>query len=198
MKWIIACFLIAGIWVMQKQSIETVPLNSEDVRTVSWLRDGQSAEKNAEIKEGSFFVAKRNTVYGADCTGCTLNDGIASTSSQIEVSIDSVRQSDGTWKQGITYDGYYLIAADKALPMCSVVRISEHSYSGYGIEEGVPFLAVVADRGSMIQETAIDLFAGSEKNSLVVHDEMSGAVVELVGFLQHKKNDNGQMVCAGE
>ena len=198
MKWIIACFLIAGIWVMHKQEKKTVPFESESVQRVSWLRDGQNAEKNAEVKEGSFFVTKRNTVYGADCDGCTLNEGIASTSSQIEVSIDSVRQSDGTWKNGITYDGYYLIAADKALPMCSIVRISGHSYSGQGIEKGVPFLAIVIDRGSMIQEETIDLFAGSEKDSYVVHDEMSGAVVELVGFLNYQRNENGQMVCAGE
>lgn len=199
MKWIIICLLMmAGRWMMQESQKEAVPFESENAVQVAWLRDAQNAERNAELKEGSFFVAERNTVYGADCQGCTLTDGIAVTSSQIEVTTESVRQSNGVWKAGLTYDGYYLIAADKALPMCTVVRISEHSYSGGGIEPGVSFYALVADRGSMIQNQTIDLFAGSENHPLIQHDELSGAVIEIVDFLQHRKNENGQMSCAGE
>lgn len=198
MKWIIVCLLIiAGRWMRQDKQ-ETVPYESEDNVQVAWLRDAQSAERNAEVKVGSFFVTERNTVYGADCKGCTLKDGVASTSSQIEVTQESVRQSDGTWKKGMTYDGYYLIAADSALPMCTVVRISDHSYSGAGIEKNQPFLALVVDRGSMIQNQTIDLFAGSERNPLIQHEELSGALVEIVGFLNYTKNKNGQMSCAGE
>lgn len=198
MKQIIACFLMIGICIMLLGQKETVPFESECTQTVSWLRDQESAMGNAEVKVGSFFVADRNTVYGADCTGCMIKDGISSTSAQIEVKIDSVRQSTGQWKKGITYDGYYLIAADKALPMCTVVRISGHSYFGEGISKGEPFLALVVDRGSMIREKTIDLFAGSEMNALVQHDEMSGALIEIVGFLTYKKGANGKMVCVGE
>ncbi len=183
---------------MQESNKEAVPFDSEQAVQVSWLRDAENAERNAEVKVGSFFVAERNTVYGADCKGCTLSDGIASTSSQIEITTESIRQSNGQWKKGLTYDGYYLIAADRALPMCTVVRISEHSYSGAGIKPDQPFYALVADRGSMIQNRTIDLFAGSEENPLIKHAELSGAVIEIVGFLHHQKNENGQMSCAGE
>ena len=66
MKWIIVCLLmIAGRWMMQDKQ-ETVPYESEDNVQVAWLRDAQSAERNAEVKVGSFFVTERNTVYGAD------------------------------------------------------------------------------------------------------------------------------------
>lgn len=197
MKWMILMSLLLGAWFITKETETTVEIQSEEEITVSWLRDGQDGEKNSAVDIGSFFVTKRNTVYGADCIGCTIQNGIASTSSMIEVTTDSVRQSDGSWKKGITYDGYYLIAADDALPLCTVVQISEHSYTGEGLREGVPFYALVVDRGSMIDENVIDLFAGSEKNSLVSHQQMSGAVVEIVGFLNYQRNEIGQMSCAG-
>lgn len=165
---------------------------------VDWLRDGHSGKRNALVQVGSFFVTERNTVYGADCLGCTITNGIGSTSSQIEVTTESVRQSDGRWKDGVTYDGYYLIASDKALPMCTVVRISNHSYEGEGIKRGIPFYALVVDRGSMIQKNTIDLFAGTEHNPSITHDGLSGAVVEIVDFLMYEKSEDGRMRCAGK
>lgn len=198
MKWVIAVFLLIGMWMMQHQTEEAVEPETEDQITVSWMRDAQSGERNAVLKAGSFFVSERSTVYGADCTGCTLNDGIAQTSAQIEVTTESVRQSDGKWKMGITYDGYYLIAADAAFPMCTVVRISEHSYSGAGLVPDEPFLALVVDRGSMITENTIDLFAGSEQQTQVTHTNLSGAVIEVIGFLNYQKDEQGRMKCTAE
>ena len=169
---------------------------AEDEMTVAWLRNPDNGMSNASVQTGSFFVTQRNTVYGADCKGCTIENGISSTSAQIEMTKEAVRQSDGTWKSGITYDGYYLIAADPLIPLCTVVQISRHSYSGEGIEENESFLAIVVDRGGLIQGKSIDLYAGSENNPKVIHKESSGAIVTIIGFLQHR-NEDGRMICAG-
>ena len=186
--------LLIGMSLMQKK--ETVEIENVDRR--EWLRDGQRAQRNAAVQVGSFFVSERSTVYGADCAGCPLNDGIGLTSSQIEMTTDSVRQSDGTWDKGVTYDGYYLVAADAALPMCTVLKVSSHTYEGAGIKPGVPFYALVVDRGSMIQKNCIDLFAGSEENPLISHDTLNGAVIEIVGFMNYEKDESGRMKCAGQ
>jgi len=198
MKYIVMLMLITSIWMMVKETEETVERQHEEEITVSWLRDRQDGTKNSALEKGSFFVAQRNTVYGADCKGCTIENDISSTSSRIMVSVNAVRQSDGSWKQGVTYDGYYLIAADKALPMCTVVRISRHTYSGSGIVVNEPFYALVVDRGSMIQENTIDLFAGSEKYPQIVHESLGGAIVEIVDYLNYQENEFGQMTCAGK
>ena len=67
-------------------------------------------------------------------------------------------------KQGITYEGYYIIATSKAIPLCTIVEISNHTIEGKGIKKGVPFKAIVLDRGSAIQGSKTDLFVGSEKD----------------------------------
>ena len=196
MKKVIILFIVCMFGMGKMIKKETV--DEEDVVLMEWLRNGQSGERNAAVQVGSFFVSKRSTVYGADCVGCVLNDGIGSTSSQIEVTIESVRQKNGLWEEGVTYDGYYLVAADVALPMCTVLKVSNHSYEGSGIEEGIPFLALVVDRGSAIKENCIDLFAGKEKNPSITHEALDGAVVEIVDFFLYSKNEDGRMQCAGE
>lgn len=178
------------------KNMKTVEVESKSM--IQWLRDGRTGERNAAVQVGSFFVSKRSTVYGADCEGCPFKDGIGSTSSQIEITTDSVRQSDGTWKYGVTYDGYYLAAADSELPLCTVLRVSSHSYEGSGIRKGVPFYALVVDRGSAIQNNCIDLFAGTEDEPLITHDTLEGAVIEIIDFLSYVKDESGRMRCAGK
>ena len=74
---------------------------------------------------GSYFYAHRISRYGFDCSGCGVEgSGTATMASLLKVSGTAVRQSNGTWKDGITYDGYYLVAADKAFPLCTVLEIS--------------------------------------------------------------------------
>ena len=190
----IIVFLMIRMVGMKKE--KTVDEESADL--IEWLRDGQTGERNAAVQVGSFFVSRRSTVYGADCEGCTIKNGIGQTSSQIEVSIDSIRQRDGNWKKGFTYEGYYLVAADALLPMCTVLKVSNHSYEGSGIEKGVPFYALVVDRGSAVQKNCIDLFAGKEKDPFIVHEALDGAIVEIAGFLNYERNEDGRMQCAGE
>ena len=148
------------------------------------------------VTEGAYFTSKKTTNYGVDCAGCGgEDDGFGGTSSGIQLSTTSVRQSDGTWKEGITYDGYYLIAADSALPMCTIVEISNHRWSGKGLTPGEPFQALVVDRGGAVKGTTIDLFIGSEKNSSVYNGKRSGVHVEIIGFARWTRNSQGQRIC---
>lgn len=150
------------------------------------------------ITVGSYFYATQISRYGFDCTGCGVQtDLTSSTSALIRLSADSVRQSDGTWKKGITYDGYYIVAADKAFPLCTVLTISNHHLSGSGISEGVPFKVLVIDRGSAIKTTHLDFFIGTETflNTVIHNANSYGTKVTISGFLKWKRNRLGQMTC---
>lgn len=148
--------------------------------------------------KGSYFYASAISRYGFDCVGCEAPGAtIATMASMIKVSATAVRQSNGTWKDGITYDGYYLVAADKAFPLCTVLEISNHHFSGSGITEGVPFRVLVADRGGAITNARLDFFIGTEYYlDTVIHNGPSrGTKVTVVDFLKWKRNSLGQMTC---
>lgn len=128
------------------------------------------------------FITARFTRYGVDCSGCSGQyTGSGGTAGGVKVSIDSVRQSNGEWTQGITYDGYYIIAADSSIPMYSIVEISNHSLSGMGLQPGVTFQAMVLDRGSGVNNTEIDLFVGTEK-LIQVAGKATGATVTIIRY----------------
>lgn len=150
----------------------------------------------SSVKEGAFFVSSWATTYGVDCHGCGMNsDSTGGTSSGILVGLTKVRQSDGTWKDGITYDGYYIVAADKSIPLCTVLKISNHKFSGSGLVPGETFYAIVADRGGAIKGTDIDLFVGGEVNALAYNGKRSGLKVEIESFGKWTKNSLGQRMC---
>ena len=152
----------------------------------------------AKVAVGSYFYARTISRYGFDCEGCGVESGnVATMASLLKVSATAIRQSDGTWKDGITYDGYYLVAADGAFPKCTVLEISNHHLSGSGIEEGVPFKVLVADRGGAITTNRLDFFIGSENNlnTVIHHANSAGTKVTVAGFLKWKKNSLGQMAC---
>ncbi len=150
----------------------------------------------AKISIGSYFMTSIITRYGYDCVGCNIAiDGSAGTASDIRVRNTSVRQASGIYTDGITYEGYYIVAADKAFPFCTVLEIENRSFSGYGLVPGVPFKAIVLDRGSAIKTTHLDLYAGSEKNLVVYGGTNSNIKVTVVDFLQWTKNSYGQRIC---
>ncbi len=137
------------------------------------------------VAAGSEFSPKPTT-YGVDCVGCSgETSGWGGTAMGIAVSMDSVRQSNGEWQKGITYDGYYIIAADPAIPMGTIVTVYNHGYSGDGLQAGVPFKAIVGDRGGAIRGNRIDLFVGSQVvnnvdiNYAINHPTL---VIESVGY----------------
>lgn len=144
--------------------LSRVELEDEKVvvpTTPTVYANGQKAQA------GSYYTSERITRYGYDCVGCKPNGDRGGTAGGIGVGNNEVRQPNGKWTPGITYAGYYIIASSKSLPMCSIVEISNHTISGYGIKSGVPFKAIVADRGSAIQNSKTDLFVGSEKDKTV-------------------------------
>ncbi len=152
----------------------------------------------SKMTKGSYFYARAISRYGFDCAGCGAPGATEATmASMLKVSATAVRQSSGEWKSGITYDGYFMVAADKVFPLCTVLEISEHNFSGSGIKEGVPFKVLVTDRGGAITTNRLDFFIGTESNlNTVVHNATSnGTKVTVVGFLKWKRNKLGQMTC---
>ena len=133
----------------------------EELNTTS-LRASFNQIQNTSFEKENKAVPARITTYGVDCDGCYHNNGFGGTASGVKVSWNpSVRQSDGTWKTGITYDGYYIVAANSSIPIGSIIEISNHGYNGYGLAEGVTFYAMVLDRGAMTLNH-LDLFVGGE------------------------------------
>lgn len=151
----------------------------------------------ANISVGAYMMTSVITKYGYDCVGCGIGlDGAAGTSSGVRVRNLEVRQADGSWEDGITYEGYYIFAADKAYPMCTVVEVSNHTFSGMGLVSGEPFLAIVLDRGSAIKTTHLDLYVGSERNiNVVSNSRTSRTKITVVNFLKWTRNSLGQQVC---
>lgn len=117
-----------------------------------------------DVAVGSYFYPK-TTTYGVDCSGCSgESTGVGGTSLGIKLDINQgVRQSNGAYQPGITYNGYYIVAADKNIPLGSILEISEHNYSGAGLTPGVPFQAIVGDRGGGVNGAHLDIYVGSEK-----------------------------------
>ena len=132
---------------------------------------------------GSEFFPKM-TAYGVDCVGCNMSaSGTGGTSAGITIGLDSVKQPDGSWKKGIKYGDYYIVAADPSIPLCSVLTIYDHGISGHGLTPGVPFKAIVLDRGGAVKGAKLDLFVGTEKSQQITNNRnvKTKAVITRVG-----------------
>ena len=107
-------------------------------------------EYNA-IAEGATWTG-RLTTYGYDCAGCG-----GGTSAGAKLSSNGVN---GSGSAKITYHGkqYYVLAADRSIPFCTIIEIKN---SGFGI--GDTAYGIVLDRGSSITGNSIDIFNGSER-----------------------------------
>lgn len=168
-----------------------IPNATEVVETIPTLYEG-----GQRAQAGAYYTASRITRYGVDCNGCNVNaEGKGGTSSGVGVGTTSVRQRDGSWREGITYEGYYIIATSTSIPMCSVVEVSNHTISGKGITPGVPFRAIVLDRGGAIQGSKMDLFVGSEANMGVTQGRNQSASVNIIS-LNSRVRENGVFNCA--
>lgn len=153
-------------------------------------------EYGAKPEVGAVFFPTNIYRYGANCAGCSKNpSGISNTASGIPVGIQpSVRQMDGTMAEGITYEGYYVLASDKALPLCSIVEIENHKFSGMGLSPGVPFKAIVLDRG--VSGRTLDLFIGDQTNINVVRKlGTQYPKVTIIGLGKLTVNANRERVC---
>ena len=99
-----------------------------------------------------------------------------------------VMQPNGEWKAGIQYGGYYIIAADPSIPMCSIFKISNHGLSGAGIKVEQPFYAMVMDRGGAIQGNHFDLYIGLQSANPLQRIYVSTANAEIIRY----GGNNGQ------
>lgn len=165
-----------------KEKISTIEVpNSEKITEPT----GTVYEYGSKPQVGAIWSPNRVTRYGYDCGGCTVNsEGFSGTASGMKMNADSVRQADGTWTKGLTYGGMHVIATSKSIPLCTVVKISNHPFSGGGITANEPFTAIVGNRG--VTGSNIDLFAGTETNLNVVNQKGSPATsntqIEIIGF----------------
>lgn len=150
----------------------------------------------AAINVGSIFFPERIFRYGANCAGCSSNTGVSPTASGVLVSVEpAVQQMDGTMRPGITYEGYYVVASSPRLPVCTIIEITNHRFSGSGLVVNRPFRAIVLDRG--VRDNTLDLFIGDETryNSIISQTGRQSPKVEIVGFGTWTRNANGNQIC---
>lgn len=135
------------------------------------------------VTVGSEFFPTMVT-YGVDCVGCKVNkNGVGGTSAGVKLTTTSVLQQNGEWKNGIKYGDYYIVAADPNIPLCSILTIYNHGFTGEGLSPDKPFRAIVLDRGGSIQGSILDLFKGSESSRKIRNDRSASSrvVIERVG-----------------
>ncbi len=150
-----------------KYSAETMIIDDEaSLNNVSVMNRLVRTGSESVYEEKQEEIFAKITTYGTDCDGCYNVNGYGGTASGVKLSFQSVQQSDGTWRDGITYDGYYIVAANGSIPMGSIVEISNHGFSGAGLVEGESFYAMVLDRGAMTLNH-FDLFIGSENSDII-------------------------------
>lgn len=134
-------------------------------------RQAEEARKKVEeerLEKENTIVSPRITTYGLDCYGCQSVNGRGGTAMGVGLDLQmGVQQPDGSWLPGIRYGNYFIIAADRSVPMCSIVKISNHGLSGEGISADQPIYAIVLDRGGGISGSHFDLYVGSEQNNSV-------------------------------
>lgn len=142
-------------------------------------KEKQKLEKMEKESKSSF--SPKITTYGVDCFGCGGEDGSGGTAVGIKLDINQgVLMPNGTWQQGIKYGNYYIIAADPSIPMCSILKISNHGLSGSGITPEKPYYAIVLDRGGAIQGSHIDLFIGSENSGAILPVKRTVPKAEII------------------
>lgn len=131
-------------------------------------RERKEKERKAREASGELFTP-RITTYGVDCYGCQVNGGRGGTAAGVTLDMyNGVQMPDGTFQPGIKYGKYYIVAADPSIPMCSILKISNHGLSGSGITPDEPYYAIVLDRGGAIHGNHIDLYIGSENSGAIV------------------------------
>ena len=159
--------------------------DNESIETLSVIVKEKPKPKPPQFALGSVYSPSRVTRYGFDCAGCRVSSGgYSKTAGGILISGDKVRQANGEWQTGLTYGGYHIVATSRSIPMFSILKISDHPFSGQGITAGQPFYAIVGDRG--VGGTSLDLFVGTQSNINAItqrgNPSRSNTKVEIVRF----------------
>ena len=151
------------------------------------------------VKIGAYYHPVYSR-YGVDCVGCSGQyTGVGNFAMGVHYNKNyGVRQYDGTFSGTITYEGYYIIATDRSIPFCTVVEIKNHQFVGAGIENNVPFQAIVLDRGGAITGNRIDLFIGMQTNMEITYGKRltyQPITMTIIKFGSWQKNALGQHAC---
>ncbi len=165
------------------EDVESVTVLEAEKLTTDTVMNGliQIGNETEFVEKEDPVTYAKITTYGTDCDGCYNSNGFGGTAGGVKLSFTSVRQSDGSWKDGITYDGYYIVAANRSIPFGSIIEVSNHGYSGYGLVEGQPFYAMVLDRGAMTLNH-LDLFVGSENNNSISINRSYSPTMKIVRY----------------
>ena len=155
--------------------------------------------KGTKAELGAFFNPKFSR-YGVNCYGCSgQKSGHGNFSVGIGADVEKgVRQYNGKYKKGITFEGYYIVASDPSLPLCTVLEISNHNFKGMGLKPGGPFYAVVLDRGGAIKNNRLDFYIGDERiyNDLVKYSGRRKPLATIVYFGKRRNDSSGKRSCA--
>lgn len=196
-KWI-ASYVEGKLATVSEDFVVTYDSNGNQISKTAVIGSRQETEAVApkmqfggSVSVGSEFYPTMVT-YGIDCAGCYVSpEGTGGSSAGVTLGYHSVRQPDGTMREGIKYGDYYIVAADPNIPLCSVITVYDHGFSGEGLVPGVPFKAIVLDRGGAIKGSILDLFKGSQGNTNISNDRSAHTkvVIERVG------GKNGRNAC---
>ena len=123
----------------------------------------------------------KTTTYGMDCIGCNFINGQAKTALGVSLDVNKgVQLPNSNWQTGIRYGKYYIIAADKNIPLCSIIKVSNHGLSGSGLTPNKSFYAIVLDRGGGIYGNHIDLYIGLENSKAIQKVENMIPIAEFI------------------
>lgn len=136
-----------------------------EVSQVTENLESTSATTTSQGNSNSFNA--RLTHYGMDCYGCNNYNGIGYTSTGIALSAHAIRQPDGSWQEGLTYNGRFIFASSSSHLRCTLITVYNHGYSGMEISPDEPIYGVIADVGALDYHH-LDLFIGSEKGTIPV------------------------------
>jgi len=155
--------------------------------------------KGTKVALNAFFTPVFSR-YGVNCKGCSgQKSGRGNFSVGIGADVTKgVRQFNGKYLPGITFEGYYIVASDPAIPLCTILEISNHNFKGGGLTPGVPFYAVVLDRGGAIKKNRLDFYIGDERyyNSQIKYSGKRKPIARIVAFGKRAKDKSGKRSCA--
>ena len=106
-----------------------------------------------EVKQfgssGPVSFTGQMTAYGPDCVGCS---GIVACPPRLDV-------RNNIYYEDNEYGKIRILAADRAIPCGSIIRINNLTFSSE------PVIGIVLDRGGVIKGNIIDFLVGSEQSS---------------------------------
>ncbi len=135
--------------ILQK-NYDVVYMNGAEQERILVNEEVVSEPVNGVVSVGSVqvgaYFSGRLTTYGSDCYGCSGNTASG-------VNLNNLGGPTYTYKG----QEYYILAADRSIPMYSIIKITNHNL-------GLPstIYGIVLDRGGSIKGNKVDIYIGRE------------------------------------